>query len=62
VPATPTVKVVGNGGREISVMFTGVKDTVTKADDRAQLGISGAREANNFTTHTVLMRRKREFG
>jgi hypothetical protein len=60
---TPTVKVAGNGGREVSVMFSRVKDTVAaKADDRAQLGIAGASEANNFTTHTVLLRRKRECG
>jgi hypothetical protein len=52
------VKVAGNGGREVSVMFSRVKDTVAKADDRAQLGISGAREANIFTTHMVLLHRK----
>jgi hypothetical protein len=27
-----------------------MKDAVAKADDGAQLGIAGAREANNFTT------------
>jgi hypothetical protein len=43
-------------------MLSRVKDTVTKDDDRAQLGISRAREANNFTTHTVLLRRKCECG
>jgi hypothetical protein len=59
----PTVKVAGNGGREVSVMFARVKATVSrKADHRAQLGISGAREANNFTTHTVLWRRGGERG
>jgi hypothetical protein len=37
-------------------MFLRVKDAVAKPDDRAQLGIAGAREANNFTTHTIFLR------
>jgi hypothetical protein len=42
---------------------TTVKVAGNKADDRAQLGIAGAREVNNFTTHTVLLlRRKHECG
>jgi hypothetical protein len=57
------VKVAGNVSPEVSVMFSRMKDTVAKADDRAQLGIFGAREANTFTTHTVLLlRHKRECG
>jgi hypothetical protein len=60
---TTTVKVAGNRGLEVSVMFSRMKDAVAKADDRAQLlGIAGAREANNFTTHTILLHRKPECG
>jgi hypothetical protein len=59
MPTPSTVKVAGNGGREVSVMFSRVKDMVAKADDRAQLGIAGAREANNFTTHIILLRRRK---
>jgi hypothetical protein len=43
-------------------MFLRVKDAVAKADDRAKLGIAGAREANNFTTHTVLLHHKHQCG
>jgi hypothetical protein len=57
---TTTFKVAGPGD-EVSVMFSRMKDAVgAKADDRAQVGISGAREANNFTTHTVPLRCKHE--
>jgi hypothetical protein len=31
---TTTVKVAGNGGREVKVMFSHVKDAVAKADIR----------------------------
>jgi hypothetical protein len=60
---TTMVKVAGNWGREVSVMLSRMKNAVAnKAEDRAQLGISGAREAKNFTTHTVLLRHKLECG
>jgi hypothetical protein len=59
---TPTVKIAGNGGREVCVVCSGVQDTVSEADNGAHLRISGAREAKDFTPHTVLLRRKRKGG
>ena len=43
-------------------MCSGVQDTVSEADNGAHLRISGAREANDFTPHTVFLHRKRKGG
>jgi hypothetical protein len=61
IPAT-TGKVACKGGREVSIMGASVQYAIAQADDRAQLGISRAREANNFPTDSVLLCRERESG
>jgi hypothetical protein len=60
---TTMVIVACNGGREVSMMLSRVKDAVAKADDSSHIWISRAsREANNFTTYTDLLCRKHEGG
>ena len=50
------VKVASKGCGEVGVVESGMKDAVAEADNGAQLRVSGAREANDFTTHTVFLR------
>ena len=49
------VKVASNGCREVGVVESGMKDTVAEANNGAQLRISGAREANDFTPRLLVL-------